>query len=179
LWRLHRSGGAHVIGWSELRRLGPLPSMRFDPHPPPLGDSAEGVMCAATDVATALAEVFQATRLIDTDSFGPVLTAWQPSRTLRLLDLGGGWPLRNGAAHALTAAKRSTCRAWARAIRSTWPDLDGLRSLSTMTGKPVVVLFSPAADSFPGLPAFSRPLGHPALRLLAESVASELGYRVL
>ena len=66
LWRIHRTRGVHVIPWNALRRYGPLPSMRFDPHPPPLGEHDEGVLYAATSLTTALAETFQTTRLIDT-----------------------------------------------------------------------------------------------------------------
>jgi hypothetical protein len=152
--------------------------MRFDPQPPPTGLSAEGVLYAATDIVTALAETFQATRVIDSVGFGPHLTGWEPTRALRLLDLTGSWALRNGAAHALAAAPRSVCRAWARAIRETWPGLDGLWAPSTMTGEPVVVLFNPAQDSFPNLPGFTRALAHPAVRAVAARAAERTGYRL-
>jgi len=179
LWRVHRAAGAHVLPWNALRRFGPLPSMRYDPQPPPPGESAEGVLYATTDPTTGLAEVFQVTRLIDTVSFQPHLTAWAPTRPLRLLDLTGAWALRNSAAHALAAAPRNTVRSWVRAIRAAWPDLDGLWTPSTLTGRPNVVLFNPAADGFPPAPAFSRPLGHPVVRAIVARAAADIGYRVL
>lgn len=178
LWRIHRTQGSHVLPWNALRTYGPLPVMRFDPHPEPTGIHAEGVMYAATTVPAAFAETFQATRMIDTVSFQPHLTAWTPVRALRLLDLTGTWALRNQAAHSLVAASRTTCRAWARAIRSTWPDLDGLWVTSTMTGAPNVVLWNPAATSFPTFPAFSQPLGDPVVRGIAARVAVQVGYRI-
>jgi hypothetical protein len=183
LWRTHRKAGGHVTGWNELRRFGPLASMRFDPHP--LGEDAiprqstEGVLYAATTLTTSLAESFQSQRLIDTLAFQPHLTAWTPTRPLRLLDLTGDWALRNGAAHSLATGARSTCRAWARAIRASFPELDGLWSPSTMTGEPMAVLFNPAQDSFPDFPEFSRPLAHPVLRAVAVQVAETIHYRVL
>jgi hypothetical protein len=180
LWRVHRTAGAHVMEWNALRRVGPLPTMRFDPHPPPLGAHLEGVLYAACDLPTALAEALQATRLIDVVSDRPRLTAWTPTRPLSLLNLAGTWALRNGAAQSLAAAPRSTCRAWARAVRAAWPDLDGLQAPSTMTGVLTAVLWDPAADSFPGAPAFSRQLADPMLRAIAERVAVDaLGYAVL
>jgi len=180
LWRIHRTVGEHVLAWNQLRTHGPLATMRWEPHPEPRRDQREGVLYAATDLGTAVAEVFQATRLVDTISGTPHATAWQPTRPLRLLDVTEGWALRNGAAAALGAAPRSTCRAWARSIATTWPDLDGLWVTSTMTGHHSVVLWNPADDSFPTAPLFSRPLGDPTLlSILRRIAAKDLNYRIL
>jgi hypothetical protein len=49
-----------------------------------------------------------------------------------------------------------------------------------MTGAPNVVLWNPAASSFPASPSFSRPLADPTVRAIVTRVASrELGYRVV
>lgn len=169
-----------MLAWNQLRDHGPLATMRWEPHPEPRGDHREGVMYTATDLGTAVAEVFQATRLIDTISGVPHATAWEPTRPLRLLDVTEGWALRNGAAAALGASARSTCRGWARSIATTWPDLDGLWVTSTLTGHHGVVLWTAAADSFPGSPQFSRPLGDPTLRaILSRIAAQDLNYRIL
>lgn len=133
---------------------------------------------AALDVTTALAEVFQRTRVIDTATSVPYLTAWLPTRDLRLLDLTDTWPIRNGAAHAVTSAPRAVCRAWARSVVDTWPDLDGLWSVSTMTGSATVTLLTAAAPAFPARPAFSRPLNTPALRAALTAAAHQIGYRI-
>lgn len=180
LWRIHRTQGENALAWNALRTYGPLATMRYDPQPQPLGSHAEGVAYAATDFATALAEVFQSTRIVDTVSFAPQVTAWWTVRPLRLLDLTGTWALRNGAAAALNAAPHSTCRAWAGSIRSTWPDLDGLWASSTMTGGHDVVLWNPAVGSFPDAPAFSRRLAHPVIKALVARIAvDDLGYGLL
>lgn len=180
LWRIHRTKGEHVLAWNTLRTYGPLPSMRWDPHPSTKpAVHAEGVLYAAFDIATSLAEVYQITRLIDTRAGAPALTGWQPQRPLRLLDLSGTWLLRNGASTALLAAPRSTCRRWARAIYTSWPDIDGLYAPSTLTGRPNTVLWNAAADSLPAMPAFSRPLTHPLVWSIAQAAAAEIGYHLL
>jgi RES domain len=180
LWQVHRTEGEHVLAGNMLRTYGPLPSMRWDPHPGPLPISgAEGVLYAAADVATSLAEVYQTTRVIDTRVGAPTLTAWQPQRRLRLLDLSGTWLLRNTASAALLAAPRSVCRRWARAIYLTRPELDGLYVPSTLTGHPNIVLWNAAADSIPTMPSFSRPLTQPLVWSIAQAAAAEIGYHVL
>jgi hypothetical protein len=180
LWRVHRTEGEHVLPWNTLRTFGPLPSTRWDPHPGPQPMSgAEGVLYAAVDVATSLAEVHQTTRVIDTRAGAATLIAWLPRRRLRLLDLSGTWLLRNTASAALLATPRSTCRRWARAIYTTWPELDGLYVPSTLTGRPNVVLWNAAADSIPAMPSFSRPLAHPLVWSIARAAAAEIGYYIL
>jgi hypothetical protein len=180
LWRVHRTEGEHVLPWNKLPTYGPLPSMRWDPHPGlEPASAAEGVLYAAADIATSLAEVYQTTRVIDTRAGAATLTAWQPHRRLSLLDLSGTWLLRNTASAALLAAPRSICRRWARAIYTTWPELDGLYVPSTMTGRPNIVLWTAAADSIPAMPSFSRPLTHPLVWSIAQAAADEIGYRIL
>jgi hypothetical protein len=179
LWRIHRTNGEHVLPWNTPRNYGPLASMRWDPQPGPQpGSGADGVLYAAVDVATSLAEAYQTTRVIDTRTGAPALTAWEPERPLRLLDVSGTWLLRNTASAALLAAPRSTCRRWARAIYTTWPDLDGLHAPSTMTGRPTIVLWRAGANSIPKTPSFSRPLTHPLVWSIAQAAAAEIGYHI-
>ncbi len=180
LWRIHRTQGSRVLPWNQPRTFGPIPTMRYDPQPHPAATSTEGVLYTATSLATALAETFQATRVIDSGSFGPQVTAWTPTRDLRLLDLTGSWALRNGAGFALATAPKSVCRAWSRQIRATWPDLDGLWAPSTMTGDANVVLWNPGRTSLPAAPDFSRPLAEPTVHAIASRIArQELGYRLI
>jgi len=134
-------------------------------------------MYTASDYTTAFGEVFQSTRAI-TLSAAKALAAWTPRRPLRLLDLTDTWSVRNGASGSLDSAPPSTCRAWAREIRATWPDLDGLRSLSTVTKRPMVTLFAPAEDSFPDGPSLSRALVHRAVVPLAVQAADDLEWPI-
>ena len=178
LWRVHLSAGPQVTPWDQLRFVGPTAS-RFDPRAPPTHVSSRGVTYAGLDVPTVIAEMFQLTRVIDTHRRAPYLTRWQPTRTLSLLDLTGTWPLRNGALHLLTSGPKRVCRQWAQAINGQWPDLDGSWSVSTMTGHPMLTLFTAAADAFPARPSFSRPLTTPALRGSLRTAAEGIGYRLV
>jgi hypothetical protein len=130
-------------------------------------------MYTATDYTTAFGEVFQRNRAI-TVSGARALASWLPTRPLRLLDLTDAWAVRNGASGSLDSAPHSTCRAWAQAVRGTWPDLDGLYTQSTMTRRPVVTLFAPARDAFPASPSLSRSLDHPELVPLGVQAADNL-----
>lgn len=179
LWRVHRTQGEHVLPWDGFRTFGPVSSGRYDPHPPPAQEHpGYGVLYAATDLRTALAEVFQRTRRINLTTGAPYAIAWTPTRPLRLLDLTGDWALRNRAAHSLAFAPRPTCRAWARAVHATWGNLDGLWAPSTLTSEPIVTLYEPAASAVPSAPAFSRPFDHPVLASLARHYAATLAYDI-
>ncbi|MTD15066.1 RES domain-containing protein [Nakamurella sp. YIM 132087] len=177
LWRINVVKGRHPSVWNGFRTFGPTGS-RWDPHPSPPGDHAGfGVLYTATEPATCAAEVFQLQRTIVLSDHH-ALTGWQPTRPLRLLDLTGGWALRQGASNSLSAADRVVCRRWAAAIRLAWPALDGLYVLSTMTGVETVVLFEPAGDSFPAAPNFQRPLDHPLVHALMDRASARCGYRL-
>lgn len=177
LWRIHKTRGPYPTAWNDYRTFGPLPGQRWDPHP--LGQSEDhadcGVLYAAYDLPTCLAEVFQAGNRIDTSGASPYATAWSPTRPLRLLDLTGDWPLRMGAAHALLFGPRPTCRNWAHAIWVTScaadQPLDGLQVRSTVTGKNMPVLFTTSRDALPGAPAYTSPLDGPKMFTIADHFA--------
>jgi len=179
LWRVHRTSGEHVVPWNRLRYWGPGVTMRFDPHEPPPHAQSRGVSYAALSVPTALAEVFQRTRVINTRRGAPYLTAWSPARPLTLLDLTGAWPIQAGASYAINTGRRDYCRAWARAIHSMRPDLDGLWQHSSLTGADAVTLFTHSADSFPDRPLLSLPLNHPGFRGHLLAATTEIAYRVV
>lgn len=179
LWRVHRTSGAHVVAWNQLRYWGPSTTMRFDPHDPPARTQDRGVSYTALAVPTVLAEVFQQRRVINTRRGTPYLTAWNPARTLTLLDLTGTWPVFTGASHVVNTGRRDHCRAWARAIHSAWPELDGLWHRSAMTGGDAVTLFTAAAKSFPSRPVLSMALAHPGLRAHLLDAAAQIKYRVV
>lgn len=179
LWRIHRRDGVHSIGWDELRHYGPLGS-RFDPQPPgPAAASDEGVAYAAINVPTALAEVFQDTRVINVTRGEPWLAGWEPARELALLDLTGTWPIRIGASHAINTGRRDHARAWARALRAAWPQADGLLHTSAMTGQRCATMFNPAGDSFPPQPGFHQSLSDPRLAVSLLSSGASIGYEIV
>lgn len=179
LWRIHRTVGPHVASWNAPRFFGPIAGMRFDPHPngAPTDHAPVGVHYNASDVDTAVAEVFQRTRVIDPVTGAPYLTGWQPTRPLRLLNLTGTWLIRNRASAALAAGPRATCRAWARAVHEQLPHVEGLFVPSTMTGAENVVLWAPALNAAPAAPQFHRPLASPAAWAVLVEAAARIGYR--
>jgi hypothetical protein len=179
MWRIHPTVGGHVLAWNELRRWGPVPNTRFDPHLSPPRLQNRGVMYCGLAVPDVLAEVFQQTRIIRPSARGVYLTGWQAIRPLRLLDLTGKWPVRAGASHAINTGRKDHTRAWAAAIHTAWPDLDGLWHHSAMTGGPLVALFTHAADSFPARPDLSVPLTHPDLSITLLDAAHQIGYGVV
>ncbi len=178
LWRIHPSLGPHPQPWDRLRFYGPTAS-RFDPHPPPPRVHINyAVSYTAPGPYTPFAEVYQRARTINVTAGGPYLTAWRITRPLRLLDLTGVWPTANGASHALNTGRHDYCRAWAHAIHDHPARVDGLWHTSAITGSPAVALFTPAGDSFPPTPEFSRALADPAMRPLILAAARRFNYRV-
>jgi hypothetical protein len=184
LYRIHRVRGAHPSQWDNLRAYGPLPGFRWDPHPSPLGDHPEAaVSYTAPGFITAFSEVFQRDRAITVTSH-QVLSGWEPTRPLELLDLcGSDWALRNGASASLPHVRKDICQGWAHAIWSQFgrgrdPLLDGLLAPSTVIGDPMIVLWPSARSAFPAVPAFSRPLIHPDVAVLAVKAGRRLGWPV-
>jgi hypothetical protein len=180
LWHVANSKGAYAARFAVMRSYGPLPSARFDPHPPPPGlHPTERVLYAASNLVAALAERFQKGREIRRHQpVEPVVYAWTPTRPLRLLDLTGRAATRLGASHTISAGPKDVTRSWARALRATWPTADGLFYSSAMTGEPCFALWAPAQNSFPAAPAFSALLSHPATSWnnLLRAAAAQIGY---
>lgn len=184
LWRVFRTTGRHPVRWNELRRFGPVPGMRFDPHPPPARLHRDiGVLYAATRPVTAFAEVFESTRVIDRRAGGATIASWTPTRTLELLDLTSKWPVRNGAAASLQMMdEKSVTQAWARRIfEQLGHSVDGLHHLSSVTNEPVVTLFPrvEAVHAFPVRPDFVTMLDAPAADVLVAQAVARLGYGVV
>jgi hypothetical protein len=182
LWRVHLTHGRHVVPWNQLRAYGPVPSARFDPQPSPPGvhpvERVGYLACERAD--TAVAEAFQAHRVLDRQSGRPYLVGLRLAREVRLLDLGGTWPTRAGASQAISSGSRLRARVWARAIRAAHPDLDGVwYPSSTNAGLPCLALWTPAADAMPAHPVVSKPLSDPALAAPLAEAAARLGYRFL
>ena len=176
---MHDTVGEHVLAWNALRTYGPVARCRFDPHDLPPHEQTAGVCCLALDLPTALAEFFQDTRVVNARRNAPHLTAFQPRRALRLLDLTGEWSVRAGASHVINTGRRDVTRAWARAITAAWPGLDGLWHTSSMTGRSCVTIFNSAADVMPAAPSFSEPLDHPGLRPWVAAACDQIGYALL
>ena len=185
LARIYRAAGEHPSHWAAFRTLGPLATARFDPHPLTAGGGPEpapgyGVLYAGLSMRTALAEVFQATRVVDRHSGAPWIVVFRPTRPLHLLDLTGTWPTRAGASQAISSGSRERARAWAREIFDAYPDVDGLWYRSSMDGgAPAVCLWERAASALPAQPWVHLPLSSPALVLPVGRACRQLGYRLV
>ncbi|MGH3875688.1 MAG: RES family NAD+ phosphorylase [Actinophytocola sp.] len=185
LVRVFAAGGRHHQRWNTFRRSGPLPHARFDPHPPGPGggavDSELGVLYFGLSARTSVAEVYQQTSIVDRTTRRPHLVVFQPRRTLRLLDLTGLWPTRAGASQEISSGQKDVTQAWARAIHTAFPDLDGLWYRSSMdSGDPAVCLWDePAADALPATPDVLLPLDYPGLDLPLSRLCEALNYTLL
>ena len=185
LARVYRSGGEHPARWNTFRVHGPLATARFDPHPltadgVPAPAPGHGVLYAGLTLRTALAEAFQATRVVDRHAGAPWLVVFRPVRPLHLLDLAGTWPTRAGASQAISSGSRERARAWAREIFAGHPDIDGLWYRSSMdSGAPAVCLWERAVPALPGQPWVHLPLAAPALALPIARACRQLGYRLI
>ncbi|MGM1062040.1 RES family NAD+ phosphorylase [Saccharothrix sp. Mg75] len=186
LVRVFHVKGMHPQRWNSFRYTGPLPHAAFDPQPlgeggAPTTSSEHGVLYFSLSVRTSIAEVFQSVPVVDRRTRSPFLVVVRPRRTLRLLDLAGLWPTRVGASQEISSGPSSHTHAWARAIRTAYPELDGLWYRSSMdSGAPLICLWDPpAASALPSFPDVLLPLEHPGLDLPLERVCEELNYTLL
>lgn len=183
LVRIYRAGGRHPADWNTYRTAGPVATARFDPHPPrddgvPVPAPGYGVLYAGLALRSALAESFQAARVVDRHTGWPWLTVFRLKRPVRLLDLTGTWPTRAGASQAIATGPRDRARAWARAAFAAYDDVEGVWYRSSMdAGRPAVCLWERARSSMPATPLVNQPLDAPALVLPIARAARQIGYR--
>jgi hypothetical protein len=179
LWRVYFAGGAHPTAWDGFRFFGPTPS-RFDHHDPPPRAQPRGVIYAAREPTTCIAEVFQATRVIDRASRSPWLVAFDLKKEVVLLDLTGPWPTAAGASMAINTGQRPRARRWSRAIYAAYAAVEGLLYASSMhANRPAVTLYERAQPALPAAPVFHRALSDPALLHRLSAAAARLGYRIV
>ena len=176
LARIYPRGGAHPTTWRQFRFDGPLPSARFDHQ---VASERRGVLYAARDLVTCVAEVFQESRLVDRVGAGRCLAGFRLTRSVRLLDLTGDWATRAGASQALASGPRPRAQAWARTIYEAYPKVEGIWYPSSMHGgRPAVVLFERAESALPSTPDLDVPLSHPGLLPDLVRAAGSLGYLI-
>ncbi len=172
--RIYPRGGRHPTTWRDLRFDGPLTSARFDHH---VSGERRGVIYAARDLVTCVAEACQGSRLVDRFADDRCFAAFRLVRSVRLLDLTGDWPTRAGASQAIASGPRARAQAWARAIYDAYPRVEGLWYPSSMHGShPALVLFERAEDAVPAVPDLDVPLSHAGLLPDLTRAADALGY---
>lgn len=197
LARIYRAAGQHPAAWHDFRAYGPVDA-RFDPHPMPVGEhpddavmygvleSPRGAGTGAHDVyessfAAALLEVFQTESTIRIEVGAPTFVTFSTSRPVRLLDLSDSdWVTVAGGNAAISSGHRYASRKWARAIRTRYPDLDGVTSASSVIPSArIVALWGPAVTALPERPRVSLPLQTPELTGLVYRIADRYGYRIV
>ncbi|MDB4941602.1 MAG: hypothetical protein JWP97_1136 [Labilithrix sp.] len=179
LWRIYTRGGRHPSGFGELRTFGPTEA-RFDHHEPPARVQERGILYAADDPTTCLAECFQVTRVIDRHSGDPWLVGFELTRALTVLDATGAWPTRAGASMALSTGPRARARRWSQEIYAAYPEIQGIWYGSSMhANRPSVALYERAKKAVPRAPTFHRALADASLRGRIDAAATRLGYRLV
>lgn len=180
LARIYYASGPHPVAWNEFRAWGPATNARFDHHLPddsgkPQVQPRKILYCAKQGI-TCVAEVFQATRVVNRIDNDPYLCVFSPRRDLTLLDLTGRFATRMGASLAVHSGPRHRAREWARALYEAF-DCDGLLYLSSMDpGAPAIALNERAEDAMPDAPLSNRPLSDPLLTDVIDAHTHRLGY---
>ena len=179
LWRIYFADGEHGGRWDRFRSYGPMRTARFDHHRSPPQEQERAILYAGLAIATAVAEVFQETRVVDRRRRSPWLVAFKLRREVRLLDLTGDWPTRAGTSQAISSGRRDRARAWSAAIYDAYGDIEGLWYRSSMHGgEPAVALYERAAGALRSQPELHLPLAHPGLEVPLGRIARSLGYLV-
>jgi hypothetical protein len=178
LWRIYLRGGRHAAPWNHFRTYGPVDA-RFDHHDPPPRVQRQGILYAAEQIRTCLAEVFQRRRHIDTRFGEPWLVGFALAAPVRLLNLTGSWPTRAGASMAINSGPRPRARRWSRAVYAAYGSAQGLYYASSMDANaPAVALYERARSALPARPFFHRALADPLLLPALAGVADDLGYTI-
>lgn len=187
LLRVWFTESAHPSGFARFRHFGPT-SSRFDHHLPGPGDAptngSRGILYAVEEhgaaFTTALAEVFQGQRMIDLRYEAPVVSLFGIKRDLALLDLTAHWTTRAGASAALSSGPRAIARRWSRDFYEAYPEIDGLRYRSSMSGGSdiALALYERCTDAMPADALATRRLDHPELVGSVADAAKTLGYGI-
>jgi hypothetical protein len=179
LFRVYFQGGSHPAPWDAFRHYGPA-TARFDHHEPPPRVQTRGVLYAATQAITCLAEVFQARRTVAVHQADPWLVGFRLVRAIQLLDLTGRWPTRAGASMAMNSGPRPRAQRWSGSIYAAYPEAEGLWYGSSMhANSPAVALYERAQAAMPAAPVFHRALADPTLEVVLENAALALGYALM
>jgi hypothetical protein len=176
LWRVYLFGGSHPGHWNDFRPYGPVLSSRFDHHVPPPRPQDRGIMYAATEIATCLAEVFYGKRVIDRWRCSPWLVGFDLERDLELHDLSSDWLDAVGVDGGLNTGAHSRAQKWSQAIHESFPEVQGLwyPSLRHPT-RPAIALYERAQPCLPPAPFFHRALSDPVLLIPLRMAAARLG----
>lgn len=183
LHRIYKRGGSHPTLWNSFRQYGPL--SRFDhqftteDNEPQLQD--RGVLYAASDIATVVAEFFQyPRRRINRDKHRPWLASFNLPGELQLLNLTDTFCVRVGASMKIMTGPFAHTQAWSQGFYEAYPQIQGLYYASSLTNRPAIAFYERAntGDLFPSTTRLHRELANPLLHRPLQIVAQEIGYRL-
>ncbi len=167
--------------WNIFRRYGPL--SRFDHH---LADDRgdpfsqeRGILYAAADVPTAVAEFFQLNqRRVNRTRRRPWLASFKLANEVRLLNLIDTFGVRVGGSMKLVSGPFAHAQAWSRGFYEAYPDIHGLYYLSSLTNRPTIALYegSNTPALFPDATRFHRALADPLVHKALTVIVDEIGY---
>ena len=180
--RIYERGGPFPTLWNAFRHVGPL--SRFDHHrrgADGLAAQPRGMLYAAADIPTAVAEFFQNTRQINRTRRQPWLVSFMLSGEVRLLDLTDAFCVRVGASAKLVSGPFVYAQNWSRGFYEAYGEAHGLYYRSSLTNRPAVALYERANQPglFPTNPILHRALADPTLHKAMAMVGEEIGYGVL
>lgn len=192
LSRIYFRGGKHPTEWNHFRHVGPLTGSRFDHHPLPASTQPKlyrryGIIYLAqasgSDVAgldVGLAEVFQATRVVQRSRHQPCWAVFKTTSALTLLDLRGAWTTKVGASLALSTGPKSSTRNWAKAFYRVYPMIDGLIYPSAMCASGLAIALNDrAANAVPINPLIHYQLNDFKITAILKKAAGRIGYYVM
>ena len=184
LHRIYKRGGDYPTLWNTFRQFGPL--TRFDHHL--INENNEpytqtrGILYAASDVPTAIAEYFQRNRRrINRFRHRPWLASFTLPGELQLLDLTDTFCVRVGASIKLMTGPFRHTQSWSQGFYDAYPDIHGLYYVSSLTNRPTIALYERAkiAHLFPSNTRLHRALADPVLHKPLMIVAQEIGYSLI
>jgi len=184
--RIYYSAGKYASAWNKFRYFGPTAS-RFDHH---LTNSNglgyvqdRGVMYLSTGseaIPTALAEVFQGTRIIDRSAKAPFLVSFRLKQPVQLLDLRGAFATKIGSSMVIHSGNKPRARRWAQQLYIAYPEIDGLSYCSSMNANaPAIALFERAKDSLPPQATHHWQLVDPMIKNILIETAQRFNYNVI
>ncbi len=140
-----------------------------------------GVHYAATNIITAMAEVFQQKRTVNRSVDQPWLVSYTINCDIKLLDLTGTFALQAGGSMKLVSGPTLYSQNWSRAFYDCYKELNGIYFPSSLTNRPVMALYERALrlEPFPDSPCFHRALADALLLEPIRNVCKEIGYDFL
>lgn len=178
LWRIYFRSGPYPTAWNAVRYFGPTGS-RFDHHTYPKRVQERGILYATAgpnSILTALAEVFQDTRLIDRLRQDPWIVGFHLAKDVTLLNTGSTWPVRAGGNMAINSGSRNRAREWSRAIYRNYPLIGGVWYPSSLTNDSCAALYERSVACLPIAPTFNEALSSPKLFAGLTMLASRLNF---